>query len=159
MDGNSLINPSGFGNTNGFLQHCLRFVFLFVLRDYFFNLKRLLGHRKESPEIKDDYRRVMRGILWLFIQTILNPERTFKEVHDIVNCDLRPAVRKLVTEDGRRLQVFLSKGDTLISSQRTKDFFFSELPSVRCIDLPGNHLDPLLCESCVQKVIDALKEQ
>lgn len=155
----SLINPSGFGNTSGFLQHCLRFVFLFVIRDYFSNLTRFLGQRKSSPEIRADCRRVMRGILLLFVQTILNPGRTFKEVDDIVNCDLRPAVRKLVTEDGRRLQVFLSKGDTLISNQRTKDFFLNELPSVSCIDLPGNHLDPLLCQSCVQKVIDALKGQ
>jgi len=155
----SLINPSGFGNTSGFLQHCLRFVFLFVVRDYFLHLKRFLEQWRDPPEVKADCRRVMRGIFLLFVRTILNPGRTFKEVDDIVNCDLRPAVRKLVNEDGRRLQVFLSKGDTLISNQRTKDFFLNELPSVRCIELPGNHLDPLLCQNCVHKVIDALKGQ
>ena len=155
----SFINPSGFGNTGGFFPHCLRFVFLFVLWDYYCNLKRFVTHRDAPPEMKADYRRRMQGILVLFIKTISNPVRTFKEVADIVTCDLRPAVRRLVNQGGWRLQVFLSKEDTLVSNDRTRNFFRNELPSVRCIELPGNHLDPLLCESCVQTVLNALKAE
>ncbi len=155
----TLINPSGFGNTRGFFAHCLRFVFLFILRDYYHNRRKLKSYEGTDEVLKGDCRRVMVGLRTLLIKTIANPIRTIKEVADIVTCDLRPAARRLVLREGRRLLVFLSRRDTLVSADKTRDFFHHALPSVPCIDLPGNHLDPVLREACIQVVVNTIRKE
>ncbi len=159
IGGIALINPSGFGNTRGFFSHCLRFVFLFILSDYWRNFKALNDCKRVDPTIQADCRRVMHGLFTLAVKTIANPVRTIQEVADIVSCDLRPALRRLVPRDGWRMVVFLSDRDTLVSAARTRRFFHDELPWVRCVDLPGNHLDPVLRKGLVNIVLKTILEE
>lgn len=83
--------------------------------------------------------------------------RTFREVADIVSADLRPAVGRLSREDGPRLLLVLSTGDSVVRSDRTRDFFRGARPDARRLEMPGDHLDPLLRERCVGAVLEALR--
>lgn len=138
------INPAGFNDNIKYVSHCLRFLFIFIMKEYGRSVFNLLKNIKTDKSHKDFYLNKHRAIISLFVKTIQNPVRTFKEVADIVSFKLSFHVKELIEHYGYNFYFFLNTGDELVIVSETLKHIRKLVPDRRIMTFPGNHLDILI---------------
>lgn len=153
------INPAGFNDHIRFIPHCLRFTFIFILKEYL----RVLGYflkksREKNAGDRDFYARKLRATNSLFLKTIQNPVKTFKEVADIASFKLKPIVKELIEKYGYTFYFVLNTEDELVAVSQTLKFARHLLPENRIISFPGNHMDLLVNKGQIINFLNILDE-
>lgn len=151
-------NPAGFNDNIKYISHCLRFSFIFIMKEYIRSLVGLLLIRKGMKDrfLKEFYWNKLRAINSLFFKTIQNPVRTFKEVADIVSFKLSTHVEKLIKNYGYKFHFILNTDDELVASSKTIQHIKGLVPEKRIITFPGNHLDILIHKRQIRVLLDYL---
>jgi len=135
-----LVNPAGFCKKTRFVRHCLRFTFLMVLREYWQSARKIvLGHGGE-PESGALLARKLRATRTIFLKTVYNPSKTFKEVADVVSFKVKPYLTQLI-ENGYRFHLFINMDDNLVAPEETLRELQDLLPASSLMTCPGNHMD------------------
>jgi pimeloyl-ACP methyl ester carboxylesterase len=152
-----LVNPAGFAPQRRFVRHCLRFLFLAMLKEYLLVTARLAASTPDG-ETRGFLQRKRAGTATLFLKTVANPMRTFKEVADVVSCDIKPSLVKLIREYGYRIHAFVNTDDNLVSPHRSLRELTPLLPAGSLRSCPGHHMDYFFDRSQMRHLTDFLKQ-
>jgi pimeloyl-ACP methyl ester carboxylesterase len=152
-----LINPAGFLPQRRFVRHCLRFLFLAMLREYLWVTVRLLAPSRDA-ETREFLHRKRTGTATLFLKTLANPMRTFREVADVVSCDIRPPLVQLVREHGYRVHAFVNTDDNLVVPHATLRELGPLLQPGSLRSCPGHHMDHFFDISQMRHLSEFLKQ-
>jgi hypothetical protein len=152
-----LINPAGFLPQRRFVRHCLRFLFLAMLREYLWATVRLLPPAP-APETREFLQRKRAGTATLFLKTVANPMRTFREVADVVSSDIKPPLAHLVREHGYRVHAFVNTDDNLVLPQVTLRELGPLLQPGSLQSCPGHHMDHFFEAGQMRNLTDFLKQ-
>ncbi|MBW1892951.1 MAG: hypothetical protein JRI91_04555 [Deltaproteobacteria bacterium] len=150
------INPAGFNDNIKYIPHCLRFSFIFIMKEYGSALVNLLRKGTGDKFLREFYLNKLRAITSLFLKTIQNPVRTFKEVADIVSFKLSFHVKNLIELYGYNFHFFLNTGDELVNVSKTLQQIKELVPEKRIMTFSGNHLDILIHKNQIKLFLNYL---
>ncbi len=152
-----LINPAGFNETIRFVPHCLRFTFLFILKEYIRGFFHWIKAGNQCNPLKVVYANKLKITHSLFVKTIQNPVRTYKEVADIVSFKIKPYMQHLIENHDYRFHFVLNTGDELIPISATLGQVNHMIPEDNIMTFPGNHMDLLVHKKQIHSFIDNLE--
>ena len=152
-----LANPAGFSGKKRLFRHCLRFVFLFVLKEYVWLLKKILQKDHEKSE-KGFITRKLRNNTSIFLKSLANLTRTLREVDEIVSIRIGSELTKLSHLHDYKFIFVVNSNDSLVLPQQTLEYVKSMVPPTHVLTFPGNHLDPLINDSIIDVMIGCLKK-
>jgi pimeloyl-ACP methyl ester carboxylesterase len=141
IDNIILVNPAGFSGKKRFVRHCLRFVFLMILRENCRLAARLLLNRNGKAESRQLWKRKLSAAASLFLKTIYNPSKTFKEVADVVSYQVKPSLQKLIQSGNYRFHAFINTDDNLVAPEESLRELQDLLPARSLLTCPGCHMD------------------
>jgi hypothetical protein len=111
-----LINPAGFIKSIKYFNHCLRFLFIYVLEGYINIFKWLYINRDDNDYNKSYFDLKLNLLTSFFIKTIQNPIKTFREVRDIVSINLENIIIVSIHKYNFRIVVALNTEPESVSS-------------------------------------------
>lgn len=146
-----LVNPAGFSGQRRYTRHCLRFLFLFIAREYLSGLNALARSGQ-----RDYACRKLSCTTTLFVKTAANITRTMKEVVDIERDMIDAEISALVAQ-GTDISFVITTNDTLVSSEKT--IIAVKDKASQLITFPGNHMDPLYNDDVMLGISGLLKQR
>ncbi len=139
-----LINPAGFIKSIKYFNHCLRFLFIYVLEGYINIFKWLYINRDDNDYNKSYFDLKLNLLTSFFIKTIQNPIKTFREVRDIVSINLENIMIDTIHKYNFRIVVALNTEDDLLPHNRTLSSINNLFDQENVLLFPGNHSDLFL---------------
>jgi len=146
-----LVNPVGFSGKKRYVRHCLRFLFLFVAKEYGTALNSVLwGNNRDLA-----FRKCCATSSLLF-KSVANLTRTLREIAEIEGETFGTELNELC-RSGFNFFFVVNTSDTLIIPRNIMDGVRSLVPVDRLVTFPGNHIDPLLNEEIMGEMYRLLE--
>lgn len=156
IDNLLFVNPAGFNDHIQYIPHCLRFSFIFIMKEWGRAVLNRVRPSISDRLFKEFYFNKLHAITCLFLKTVINPVRTFREVADIVSFKLTGHVKQLIDRYGYKVYFFINTGDELVMASKTLDHVKQFVPENRIRTFPGNHLDMLIHREQTNTFLDYL---